>query len=92
MSSVSETARARLYTRAGCGLCERAATVLARLADEGLLSVEQVDIARDAALRDWYGDRIPVVVLSTGDVFEGRISEFRLRRALGRHVDRSGKP
>ncbi len=73
---------ARFFTRAHCSLCDRASVILARLEAEGLLSVERVDIGTDPALDARYGHRIPVVELSSGQHVEGRISEYRLRRAL----------
>lgn len=75
---------ARFFTRANCSLCDRAYPILERLADEGLLTVEKIDIATDPTLMQQYQYRIPVVALSTGDVYEGRISQFRLRRALAK--------
>lgn len=89
MPSASEAARsgpphAQLLTRDACTLCEHAALLLERLVKEGLLTVERVDISQEPALEARYGQRIPVVLLSTGERFEGRLSEFRLRRALGK--------
>ena len=86
MASDSETPifHARFYTRADCSLCERAYPILQRLACEGLLTIEQVNIDGETALTELYGARIPVVALSTGEVYEGRISEFRLRQRLTR--------
>jgi hypothetical protein len=83
-ASDSATIRARLFTRAGCSLCDRACAILQRLSGEGLLAWEAVDISADLALTETYGSRIPVLELSTGDVFEGRVSEFRLRQRLTR--------
>ena len=82
MSSGSERLRARLYTAASCSLCERAHRILERLQAEGRLVIEAVDISTDPELTRIYGERIPVVGLSSGERYEGRISEFRLRRAL----------
>ena len=73
---------AHFYTRADCCLCERASRVLAGLEQGGYLTVERLDIATDPTLNEQYGVRIPVVELSTGHRFEGRISEYRLRKAL----------
>ncbi len=84
MTSVSkqELPHAQFFTRANCSLCDRAYPIVERLADEGLLTVEKIDIASDPLLIKQYGHRIPVVKLSTGEIYEGRISQFRLRRAL----------
>ena len=82
MRSVSERPHARFYTRSNCSLCDKAYPILAQLAAEGLIVLETVDIATAPRLTEIYGHRIPVVELSTGHTFEGRISGFRLRRAL----------
>ncbi len=73
---------ARFYTRPTCSLCDRAYSVLERLAGEGLLTIERIDIQSSPALTERFGHTIPVVELSSGEIFQGRISEFRLRRAL----------
>lgn len=74
---------ARFYTRANCSLCKRAYPILQRLAAEGHLTVEVIDIAADPDLTAHYGERIPLVELSNGHLLEGRISEYRLRRIIG---------
>ncbi len=58
--------------------------VLSALEREALLAFQVVDVDTDPLLRERFGERVPVVALSTGDCFEGRISEFRIRRALER--------
>lgn len=82
MSLASSAPLVRFYTRAGCSLCERAYPILQRLAAEGALRVEVVDIAADAALDAALGTQIPVVELPDGRRLAGRISEFRMRRLL----------
>lgn len=52
----------RLYTTAGCHLCENAEHLLAQLLPAD--GVERIDIAEDDALIARYGTRIPVVVLA----------------------------
>ena len=91
MRSGSELPRARLYTAASCSLCGRAHRILERLEAEGRLVVEAVDISSDPELTRIYGERVPVVVLSSGERYEGRISEFRLRRVL-QGVERRSAP
>jgi glutaredoxin len=78
-----------LLTRDGCGLCERAADQLRRLADElGFeLSVTDVDTAAaggDSALRAEFGDRLPVVLLDGGEHSYWEVDEPRLRADLAR--------
>jgi glutaredoxin len=76
-----------LLTRAGCGLCGRAAERLAVLADEfGFrLTVTDVDAAAaagDPALRAEYGDRLPVVLLDGAEHSYWELDEPRLRADL----------
>lgn len=86
------SAHAILYTRADCSLCDKAAHILERLAAEGLLTWEKRDIAASPALTAAFADRIPVVELIGGPRFEGRISEFRLRKALAASQRDVSKP
>lgn len=57
-----------LLTRSGCSLCEKARTVLERLAVELEFDLTATDVdaaaaAGDPALRAQYGDLLPVVLL-----------------------------
>ena len=78
-----------LLTRAGCGLCERAARQLAGLADElglefGVVDVDAAAAAGDAALRAEYGDRLPVVLLDAAEHSYWEVDEARLRADVAR--------
>jgi glutaredoxin len=77
-------AEAVLYTRAGCHLCERARAILDALARDYRLAIREQDVDADPALRERYGTTIPVVEIDGQVLAAGRVSEFRLRRALGR--------
>jgi len=74
--------KALLYTKDECPLCDQAKGILDRLAGEGLLSWQTVDIEEDPTLSSRYWDKIPVVQLDGGQLWYGKISEFRLRQAL----------
>lgn len=74
---------ARVFGRADCHLCHRACDVLAAIARDTPLRVEVVDIDLEPRLSSLYGDRIPVIQVDGVVVAEGRVSEYRLRRALG---------
>lgn len=76
-----------LYTRPGCTLCDRVERLLAQLAAEGLLRWRRVNIEDEPALLARFEHAIPVVAIERGPTFEGRISEYRLRRALGARRD-----
>ena len=54
--------QARLYGRAGCHLCEQ----MARLLRAFGVSFEEVDVDTDEALRQRYGDRVPVLTDAAG--------------------------
>jgi hypothetical protein len=76
-----------LIGREGCHLCDDAREViekvLAQMRDEpGSRNVVEVSIEGDAALRDMYGDQIPVVLID-GKVHNfWRIDAARLTAAL----------
>jgi thiol-disulfide isomerase/thioredoxin len=82
-----KTTKLRFYTRENCSLCEKIYPALQRLQREGLADVERVDIDESTELRERYGWRIPVVEFPDGQLLEGRISEWRLRRRLTGAVD-----
>ena len=75
-----------VYTRVGCGLCERA-EALARREARGS-EVRTVDIDTDPDLQRRYTVRVPVVVVDGVEVAElevapgeVRLAEYRARRA-----------
>ena len=76
-------AEAVLYTRLDCHLCHRARAVLDAIARDYPLVVREQDVDADPELRSRYGETIPVVTIDGRVVAAGRVSEFRLRRALG---------
>ncbi len=82
MRKILTRTAALLYSKEGCHLCEQAKAILRRLAAEGLLEWKIVDIQENPALYERYWDKIPVVILEDGRSWYGKISEFRLRRAL----------
>lgn len=79
--------KATLLTKADCALCEQAKAVLQRMAEEGSLSVELVDVnsARGQRLAAASGMAFPPALLLDGDPFGyGRLSERKLRRELAK--------
>ncbi len=76
-----------LLTQADCALCEHAKRVLARVGQDHPLEVTEIDLAsrEGQSLADRAGVRFAPGVLVDGRLFGyGRLSERRLRRALGR--------
>jgi glutaredoxin len=76
-------AEAVLYTRVDCHLCHRARAILDAIARDCQLSIREQDVDADPALRERYGQTVPVVEVDGRLLAAGRVSEFRLRRALG---------
>lgn len=70
-----------LYERAGCHLCEEAATVLD--AELGIGAYERVDIDTDDDLIVRYGFRVPVVSLDGTELLEAPIDPGSLRALAG---------
>jgi hypothetical protein len=86
MGSSGETRPAHLITlltRPGCHLCDDARAVIERVAAELGVSWTERDITRsESDLRD-YGEMIPVTLIDGVQHDFWRVSEQRLRAALG---------
>jgi Glutaredoxin-like domain (DUF836) len=76
-------AEAVLYTRVDCHLCHRARAILDAIARDCPLSIRERDVDSDPRLRERYGARVPAIEVDGRLLAAGRVSEFRLRRALG---------
>lgn len=85
-----------LYTRRGCHLCEAAEDLLACMG----VDVLTVDVDADAAARERYGLRVPVLEAGGRTLLEGRFDAERIARALseaqvesapGERVDEAGR-
>lgn len=75
-------ARVTLYTRVGCHLCDPARDLVRDTCAELGHDWAEVDIDADAALRERYGDEVPVVTVDGETVGFWRIDAARLRAAL----------
>ena len=76
-----------LLTKADCALCEHAKKVLARVGSDCPLEVTEIDLGSEQGryLAEHAGVAFAPGVLVAGRPFSyGRLSERRLRRALGR--------
>ncbi len=83
-----------LLTQADCALCEHAKGVLARVGADHPLEVTEVDLATEQgrALAAKAGVLFaPGVLVEDRPFGYGRLSERRLRRALGRMPARTGR-
>jgi len=79
---MTESSEVVLYTRDECSLCAAAAAILADLAPRLGFTIDARDVDADPALRERYGDRVPVVAVAGVEVAEGRIDRRSLRDAL----------
>jgi glutaredoxin len=69
-----------LYSRPGCGLCDRAREVLEAQRARTPFVLEEVDISGDDALELEYGVRIPVVTMDGRERFELEVDPAELAR------------
>ena len=75
-------ARAVVYSKSECPLCDKAKNALRLLAKSYPLAIEEIDITRDPDLYRRYHDSIPVVVVDEKIQWIGRIDTPALRRYL----------
>jgi hypothetical protein len=76
-----------LLTQEDCGLCEHAKQVLARVAVDHPLRVEEISLGSDRGRELAAGAGVlfaPGVLVDDRPFAHGRLSERKLRRALGR--------
>lgn len=75
-----------LYTRQGCHLCDimhaEVTAFLAEQAPQGSVQVAPVDIDTDAALKERYDWRVPVLVAAGDIICEGRFDVAALQDFL----------
>jgi hypothetical protein len=71
-----------LYSRPGCHLCEEMKAVVSRVGRTLPLTLEEVDVGRDAVLEARYGLEIPVLLLAGRPVAKHRVTEAALLRIL----------
>ena len=71
-----------LYRKAGCGLCDEAEAILARIARRLSLAVTEVDIDSDHDLQARYFLEIPVVAVNGQEIARAPIDERTLEGRL----------
>lgn len=75
-----------IFSRPGCHLCEVAKEAMLNAGCEGEFVLEEVNIDEDSALRDRYGDDIPVIFINGVKVFKHRVDPSEFKRKLYRLV------
>ena len=76
----------KLYTKAGCHLCEKAQADLERLRRRYPHTLELIDISANPELMLGYGERIPVVVVG-GREYAAPLTAAGLETALAQAVN-----
>ncbi|HJX94997.1 MAG TPA: glutaredoxin family protein [Candidatus Acidoferrum sp.] len=71
-----------LYTRPGCHLCEEAKTAIAPLLREFAGALREVNIDKDAVLKERYGLDIPVIFIGARKAAKHRVDPLQFRRQL----------
>jgi glutaredoxin len=77
------SARVTVYTRPGCHLCEEALAVVAKVCADLGEAYDEVNIDDDDDLTERFGEEIPVTFVDGRQHDFWRVSEDRLRTALG---------
>ena len=76
-----------IYTRRECGLCHEATDAIAPIAKRRGVSVELVDVDRDAELVRLYGNEVPVVFVNGRKAFKFRVDVAKLESLLERGTE-----
>lgn len=76
------TARATLYTRAECCLCDEMKAVVRQVAGEIPLAVEEIDVDSTPELQVKYGYDVPVLLINGQEAFKHRTTIPELRAWL----------
>jgi hypothetical protein len=71
-----------LYTRTGCHLCDAAWDRLRLRSHRYGFNFHVIDVDGDPALRNRYGDEVPVVTFNGAVRFRGTVNEVLLDRLL----------
>ena len=77
------TARVTLYSRPGCHLCDDARSVIAAVCADLGESFDELSIDDDPVLTEKFANEIPVTYVDGRQHDFWRVSESRLRAALG---------
>ncbi len=80
--------RYELVTRAGCHLCDEMAKVLDTVLPRHGLAYAALDVDADPALRERYGDVVPVLLRGGLAVAKVRLEERELERIILRRLGR----
>jgi glutaredoxin len=71
-----------LYSRPGCHLCEEAKAVIAPMLREFGAVLREVNIDKDAVLKERYGWDVPVIFIGAHKAAKHRVDLAQFRRQL----------
>lgn len=75
-----------VYSRAGCGCCDKAMAVLDVAANRYRLQIDVIDVDTDPALAAAHGEHVPVVAIDGKVRFRGQVNPVLLERVLKNHA------
>lgn len=82
VAGTGRAVRVIIYSRRDCHLCEMALEQLQKARQEYLLEVKDIDVDTDPALKERYGEQVPVVSINGKIRFRGRVNGILLKRVL----------
>lgn len=71
-----------VYSRQGCGCCERALSALESFRDRYAFRVDVIDVDNSLELKELYGLEVPVVAVDGRVRFRGLVNPAMLERLL----------
>jgi len=79
---MEKKARVVLYTKPGCGLCEKMKTEMKRADVENLYALVEIDIEKDEELFAQYRYEIPVLLINGVEAFRHRLTAEEFKEHL----------
>jgi glutaredoxin len=79
-----------IYSRPGCHLCDDMKAIVHKVARTIPLSIEEIDISKDAALEAEFGLEIPVLFVAGKKAAKYRVGEEELRKILAGRAGGAG--
>lgn len=79
-----------IYSRPGCHLCDDMKAIVLKVARTIPLSLDEIDISKDAALEAEFGLEIPVLFVAGKKAAKYRVGEEELRRILAGRAGGAG--
>ena len=78
------TSRLTLYSRKDCCLCDAMKAVIKEVATNWPLEIDEIDIDGSLALRDKFGNEVPVLFIDGRKAFKYRVTAKQLAKKLNR--------